>query len=606
MNIKKFVSGVSAFTAMTVTASIIMTSVAMISMPAASAAVVNTDTVFSEDFESYSNMSNVETLNALDDTGWYICDHKKLYSPVDSSTSPYKGYYKMPEIRTVDNSKVLYIQTPNQTAGNSEAKLGYGRYLPGVNDTNKKASGVYEIQFDYKPLLISNKTQFYFGLNTADGSAANDTDAQHSIMSGYDQNFYIGNRNYMTLRNDGSPILQGKLPAASIGGVTWYTVKAVVNCDAHYYSAELYNRSTGNLIARRSPISFAANESVGFLKLSALGADYAAAVYIDNVSMEKTEADPKIYEENFNSYTNDSYRASTGMTIGGGSEDLAGASYFEGYTPWRMFSLSGNYYAFETGPDSSKAVRLGSTTTGASGSSGLVYMPVKDMLVTSATRAVRGDLRVSFTIKPETISDKGYQVYFTPEYNSSGAKAFEIVNEADKVYIVTDSDRQEIDGSKWYDVELIFDVSNKTVKTRASEHGESQVLSFSTAIPLLTAVKGLLFNATGATSVILDDVKISYVPTVETTEVDLGDPEPYTTGDKVFARAFTSYITSNGITITKVNVTVPDSNEGEQTLTTPPLTLSENGDVLIGIILASKDRSTIATFDTTKIVITVE
>ncbi len=507
------------FMCMAVTASIIMSSAAALSMPTVSAETVNTTTEFSEDFESYGVLNQQNTLLTLKDSGWYACDHTKLYTNV-STVAPYSTMnYKLANTETVDGSTVLKIITAGGTEGETQAKYGYGVALPGAS--NGKASGVYEVQFDYKPILGSkgnglNKTQFYFGLNTADGSASNETNAQHNIMSGYNANFYIGNRNYQTLYNAGKSIPQGTLPALDIGGVKWYTVKAVVNCDARYYSVELYDRATEKLIARRSPISFAENENVGFLKFSALGlaGTYSAAVYIDNVSIKKTTIEKTIYEDSFDSYTTGRL-ATSGVTIGGSTEDFDGNSYFEGYTPWRALRVGNSAYRdykLENNSDGN-AVRLGdnSETPGTIEKSGLIYMPVGDKLVTSSTQAVRGKLRTSFTVNPEIIGETGYQVYFTPEFNSSGAKAFEIVDNSGAPAVVTSDGYANLEASKWYDVDLEFDVLNHTIATTVKEHGSSTaVASFIKEDTKLSAVKGILFNAANGTSVLIDDVKLEY------------------------------------------------------------------------------------------------
>ena len=84
-------------------------------------------------------------------------------------------------------------------------------------------------------------------------------------------------------------------------------------------------------------------------------------------------------------------------------------------------------------------------------------------------------------------------------------------------------------------------------------------------------------------------------PTAAPSAPSVGDPsevsvENNVSGDGVYAKAFTSAITYNGIAIENVAVTVPGSKEGSQTLTFGGV----SGDVRIGIIIASKDSSKIA------------
>lgn len=501
-----------------VTIAVVMTLAAVISVPAASAATVNTDTAFSEDFESYGVLDQQNTLLTLKNSGWYACDHTRLYTNV-STVAPYSTMsYKLANLETVDGSTVLRIITAGGTAGKTQAKYGYGRAFPGVA-ANGAATGTYEVQFDYKPILDSTNhyTQFYFGFNTADGTAANETDAQHSILAGYNQSFYIGNRNYNTLYNDGSPIPQGTLPAANIGSVTWYTVKAYINCDAHYYSAEIYNRATGKLIARRSPISFAADENIGFLKFSALGIGYIASVYIDNVSIEKKASrENLIFEDTFD-YSNVAL-AGSGVTVPSASEDLAGASYFEGYTPWRARTASGRDYGLDIDPTlNSKVVRLGDDplTTGTEEKSGLVYMPVKETILEKETQEERGKVKLSFKIKPDTVGGTQFRVYAIPEYNSSldlMSSSFTLTGNSGAPVLVVPGGNVDLDSSKWYEVETVLDVVNEETHTAVTEFGASApVASYSNNFEgKLTALKGIMFNAIGGTTVHMDDIKLEY------------------------------------------------------------------------------------------------
>ena len=471
----------------------------------ASAETVNTPTKYSEDFEGFGVLDQQATLQTLKNSGWYACDETQLYKNVDT-VAPYSTMnYKLANIETVDGSKVLRIVTAGETAGSEQSKYGYGRELPGVDESGT-ATGMYNIQFDYKPILNSTKkTQFYFGLNTADGSAANDTNAQHNILAGYDQTFYLGYRHYMTLYN-------GKIKQGSVGGEKiWYTIKAAVDCDNRYYSVEIYNRSTGKLIARRSPISFAGDETVGFIKFSALGISYAAAVYIDNISIEKTTTkNTLIYEDHFD-YSSVKL-ATEAMAVDGESEDLKGSSYFEGYTPWRVVNKIGNAYGLENDDVlGSQVVRLGDDpgTTDKTEKSGLVYAPVKDMLLKDvATQEGRGKVKLSFKIRPAKIDGTAFQIYAMSDHTANNAaKVFEITNNSGTPAI----NGIDIDKSKWYDADLVLDIANKSAKVTLKDHStQALITEFSKNSNKLTAVKGIMFNVVGGTYVYVDDVKLKY------------------------------------------------------------------------------------------------
>ncbi len=499
-------------TSFVIAAAMAMTYAMAIFPKTAVAETVNTVTAYSEDFEGFDVLNQQNTLQTLKNSGWYACDHTQLYTNV-AAVAPYSTMnYKLANIETVDGSKVLRIVTAGEAASSEVTKYGYGRALPGVDEYGT-ATGVYNIQFDYKPILNkSAKTQFYFGLNTADGSAANDTDAQHNILSGYDQTFYLGYRNNMTLYN--GKIAQGSLPAAKIGGTIWYTIKATVDCDNRYYSVEIYNRSTGKLIARRSPISFAGAETVGFLKFSALGISYAAAVYIDNISIEKTTTrNALIYEDNFD-YSSVKL-ATEAMSVDGESEDVKGSSYFEGYTPWRGIGSIGNAYGLENdGVLGSRVVKLGDDpeTADKTEKSGLVYAPVKDMLLKdAATQEERGKVKLSFKIKPVNIGSTAFQIYSMSDHTAANAaKVFEITNNGTAPAI----NGVDLDASKWYDADVVIDISNKSATGTLKDHStQALITEFSHSSNKLTAVKGIMFNAVGGTTVYLDDVKLKYATT---------------------------------------------------------------------------------------------
>ena len=527
MKLRKFLSII-------VTAAVVMTNAAITSLFPAYAATTNTDTAYSEDFDGYSSDVNYQnTLLGLKDYGWYMADNDTLYNNV-ARVAPYSTYdYKLAKIVTKDGSKCLQVVSPGEKSSADDSKIpdfGYGKTFPGVA-AGEAATGSWEINFDFKPALISNNTQFSFTLNTGDGSASG-ASARHNIISGYGQRFYLGYRDHQTLLNKG--VKQGTLKATETGGVIWYRVKTILNCDAHYYSVELYNRSTGALIARRSPISFEGNESIGFLKFSALGYSTAFYVYVDNISIEKIAADSSIYNETFDTLSSDSYSASEGMTTGGATEDLKGNSYFKGLTPWRFNSDVGNSYAFEDDDTlSSRVVRLGDKpdTTETTEASGLVYLQAYDMLLTQASEPLRGMLKTSFKIKPETIADD-----FTVNAISSISEniasddraVFRITNSnGTPQFVKANGEYAALDASAWYDVDLVFNVEDRTVTTTVKDiEGNSVADSVLTGEQALDAVKGIMFKAAGGSSVLMDDIKLKYcipAPSVDQNNIALTD-----------------------------------------------------------------------------------
>lgn len=531
-----------------VTICMVMTCMVFVNVPVVSATTTNTSTEYFEDFEGFSALNQQNTLLTLKDSGWYACDDTQLYTNV-STVAPYSSMsYKLAEITTQDDSKVLKIITAGQTKGNTSAQYGYGRALPGVA-ANGAATGVYQIQFDYKPVLTSNKAQFYFGLNTADGSASSATNAQHNLVAAYGTNFYTGYRNYQTLYNSGNSIPQGTIGASAAGGVIWYTVKATVDCDARYYSVEIYNRSTGALIARRSPISFAADENVGFIKFSALGLDNVYAVYIDNVHILANQTnDNLIYNETFDTFsTSNSYQASTGM-----SGEVSGTSYFEGYTPWRYHANVGKAYAFGT-MNGSQVVRLGGGTA-----SGLVYWQIGEDLVNRATQPARGLFKTSFKFRPATIGDDvtvNVASNATDLNNNDEHAFFKIANDSGTpTYVAADGTTQALTNGAWYQAELFFDVVNQVVTTRITDTSHhSRVFSQSGESTPIT-VKAIMYKVPSTSAVYMDDIKLEYcsasdvpatpapteAPTAEPTQaptaptVDMGSAKPAVNGENAF------------------------------------------------------------------------
>ena len=238
---------------------LIMTSTAALPINTAFAETTNTADAYSEDFEGFESLNYQKTLLGLKDYGWYMADQDTLYNTVDT-VAPYSTYkYTLAKIVTKDSSQCMMVVSAGEKSSSDDSNVpnfGYGKTFPGV-PAGEAATGCWEINFDFKPALVNNQTQFSFTLNTGDGSASTGKIAQHNIISGYGQRFYLGYRDHTQLLNAG--VTQGTLKASEIGGVRWYSVRTVLNCDAHYYSVELYDRTTGDLIARRSPISFAAN-----------------------------------------------------------------------------------------------------------------------------------------------------------------------------------------------------------------------------------------------------------------------------------------------------------------------------------------------------------
>lgn len=503
-----------------VTAAVVVTNAAILSVPVVSAETVDTDTLYSENFDGFENKNYSPTLTALKEYGWYAADYNTLYTTVDN-VGPYKTYSgKFAKITTVDNSKVLQISSAGEGDSTQSAdipKYGYAKTFPGVA-AGEAATGSWEINFDFKPYLVNNTTQFAFTLNTGDGSASADAAAQHNIIAGYGQKFYLGYRDYNALLNNN--VKQGILAAADIGGVTWYRVRTILNCDARYYTVELYNRETGKLIARRSPVSFAADETIGFLKFSALGYKQKSTVYIDNVSIEKIARQATIYEETFDTFTNGDYRAEDGIIISAETaEDFTGNSYFEGHTPWRFYENVGNSYALENDETlSSQVVRLGDNPETAEKieASGLVYMQGNEMLITQTTEERRGLLKIGFKIKPETIADD-VTLNIAPavkcDITNNDYSVFKITNdEGVAKFVRKNGEDVELDGSKWYDVEITFNVVDRKVTTTVKDLEGNGVadnaVTGNNATP--TAVKAFMLKVDGGSSVLVDDIKLEY------------------------------------------------------------------------------------------------
>ncbi|MBE7059595.1 MAG: hypothetical protein E7389_02085 [Ruminococcaceae bacterium] len=518
-----------------ITLAVVMTTAMSVSVLSVSAEKVSTAAEYKESFD-YAVTDYQKTLLKLKDDGWYMADHKTLYTNV-AAVAPYSSVqYKLARITTKDSNMCLQIVSAgekNSTDNSLVPTYGYGKTFPGV-EAGEAATGVWEINFDFKPALIKNgtqySTQFSFTFNTGDGSASSDTIAQHNIISGYGQRFYLGYRDYKTLYTHN--VTQGTIKAADVGGETWYRVKTILNCDAHYYSVELYNRATGKLIARRCPISFAADETIGFVKFSALGFSQNSYVYVDNVSIEKATREATIYNETFDSFTNAGYLAADGMKTGVSPEDFTGDSYFEGNTPWRFHESIGGSYALEN--DSTlpgKVARLGdlSATEDITEASGLVYMQIDEPLINQTTENSRGTLKASFKIKPETIvSDVTLNVIPGVNYDitSDEYAVFKITNNFGTPNFVKPSGEYvTLDASKWYDVDIAFNVVDRKVTTVIKDLEGNEVANCRTSgNKTPNAVRAVMIKADGGSSVLTDDIKLEYytpAPSVDISKIVL-------------------------------------------------------------------------------------
>ena len=526
MKLRKLIS-------LAVIVAMLMASVGTITLPSVSAETMDTATQYSEDFQEYANTNYQNTLRALKDYGWYMADQDTLYTNVDT-VAPYSTYsYKLAKIVAKDGSQCLQIVSAGETnsSANSDVpKYGYGKTFPGV-EADGAATGIWEIGFDFKPALNNKQTQFAFTLNTGDGSASGDT-AQHNIIAGYGQRFYLGYRNYKTLLDNG--VIPDTLKAANIGGETWYRVRTILNCDAHYYSVELYDKASGKLIARRSPISFAADETIGFVKFSALGYSQNSWVFVDNVSIQKAAREATIYNETFDTFTNGSYRAADGMTTGTSPEDFTGDSYFEGNTPWRFHESIGNSYALEQDDVlSSQVVRLGDlpSTPDDTEASGLVYMQVDEPLITQATEPLRGTFKTSFRIKPETVvDDVTLNVIPGNKYDitNNNYAVFKIINnEGTPSFVKSSGEYVALGASSWYTVNQKFNVTERTVETVVKDLSGNLIASdLVRGGSTPNAIRALMFKVTGGSSVLMDDVKLGYYslpPSVNTSRIVLCD-----------------------------------------------------------------------------------
>ena len=480
---------------LTTALAVVMTCIATVFAPVASAETEGT--TFTEDFdtEEYTAVAGnaTETSKKLFADSWYPVANNRVYTSGITTSS----VYHFAEVVHESTNNYLKIKKPTGLpASLNAADLGLGRRFPG--QSGSLASGIWEITFKFKPDTGTNK-QFYFGLNTQD--TANKA-PQHNIISATGSSMYIGYHDYTAISD---------VPQCTISTINnvWYNVKAIVNCDAKYYSVELRD-SSNNLVARRSPISFGDSDQIGFFKMSALD---ASAVYVDDIEIKPAERATLIYEENFEELSGTD-TAQLGVTTGSSltEEDTSGGSYFEGYTPWRAYQLGGttySAYAWTTDFSGGKAVRLGSK------GSGLIYMPVYDKLVDSTTQGKRGMLKTSFKVKPANIVGYGlsaFNVYIAPNHTSqfTDISAFAIKTVGGQTGI--DGTSVAVDKSKWYDVELIFDVEDNKVFTTVTDLGTSkQVASFTRTVTGLSAIKGVMFAAAvNKSDVSLDDIKLEY------------------------------------------------------------------------------------------------
>ena len=140
------------------------------------------------------------------------------------------------------------------------------------------------------------------------------------------------------------------------------------------------------------------------------------------------------------------------------------------------------------------------------------------------------------------------------------------------------------------DVKLNRDTKAYSVVYTIIEKNLSTTQTGVTDLDDLYVIEAYIKGSTAAFT--LNNIKVSYTvpdapPTYITSEIEAADNVG---DDGVYARAFTTDITFNGIAIQNVKVDVEGSNEGSQTISFG----GYSGDVSIGIILASKDSSKIA------------
>ena len=480
------------------------------------AAATDEDThTFTEDFEAMdiTDTSDADskkaTIDALLDDGWYPVDNNRAYMNVDTT----QEVYQFATVMGDDSNHYLRLNTPKSNSDNY--KLGLGRLFPGQGISVR---GVWEIDFRFMPYYKSTTpVQFNFSMNTYENrqlTADEETIAQHNIISAYNNKMYMGYRDYLPLyEGDGIPQgrLDGNLP------LDWYDVKVIVNCDARYYSVELSH--DGKLFARRSPINFGEDESIGFFKLSALGMkvkgnNSPAAVYVDDITIKPAEKETLIYNEDFEAFST-SDPVSDGITTGEADEDVSGHSYFEGFTPWRAHADIGSSYEIADDPDlGSQVVRLGGEEIG----SGLIYMPALEKLVDDVTQTARGLVKTSFKIKPEDINSSVTVNVIgdhTQDITSEDAIAFEIANnDGTPAVVKADETFAELDTNTWYNVDLVFDVTSGKVTTTVTDfNSEEEIVSFVKEVNAVKderALKGIMFNVPAGSYVLADDIVIEY------------------------------------------------------------------------------------------------
>ncbi len=495
------------------TAAVVMTAAAFVSVPAVFAATVSTGTEFGEDFSAYSLTSAVgaeSTMTALFNAGWRPVAADTVYAMAD----PADEIYHFCEITDYGGSRCLKINTVKKNEdGNVKlySDYGLGRAFPGQGSA-KHTSGVWKIDFKLCPGKVgSNPIQFCMSMNTYDGSAPDSKTAQHNIISAYNNKVYMGYRDYNTL-------YKYNIEQGIIKGVNsiqkWYDISVKVDCDNRYYSVTVSNN--GKLIARRSPISFDGQETLGFLKLSALGISKDSTVYIDNVHIKRAVRETLIYEESFtSSYTGS---AAEGMTTGGSSEVYTGGCYFGADTPFRYNSSVGKAYSLETDNVlGSQVVRLGDNpaTGAAEEASGLVYMPANEKLLTAATEKQRGMLKLSFKIKPETVTDD-------VTVNAIPGVSSDITNDKYAFFRITDNAGtpaavngegayMPLNAADWYNVDLIFDIVGRTVSTAVKDIAGNKIADFAvTGASVPYSVTAVMFMVDGGSSVLMDDIKLEY------------------------------------------------------------------------------------------------
>ena len=495
MKIKKIITLVSA-------TAFLMTNFTAISVPQAAAE----ETGFFEDFESYAEVDDtysvVDAMNDLYADGWSVATDNAFTARNEADNNQ-----KFAKIVKDGENKVLELSTSS----------ALGRKLVSETET---PSGSYEVSLKFKPAASG---KFDLSLNSFNDSA---TVAKHNII-------YSNGSMRMGHRMNSVNVSMTQVGATEN---VWYNVKCIINNDAGYYSVELYKE--GAFVARRAVINYAGSEKIGFLKLSGLG----STLYVDDVSIKPCEQEALIYEDNFDSYSEvklaTSY-APIGSTVTE-AQSREGASFFEGYTPWRalkaLFDIEkpsavsyGNSYdlVYDSILDS-QVLRLGDDKN-----SSMVLMLLDGEFLTKASQPKRGKLKLTYKFRDYTNgTGLASVVDVLGQYNYSGKwdwppqlavmeKTLGSPAVAGQPYLKTISSPVKINQSLWYDAELIFDVINDNVEITIKENSTGkEIAKFSHKTnwmnpavgkaPILEKIKAINFRALSGSAIYIDDFKLEY------------------------------------------------------------------------------------------------